>query len=165
MAVLGLHCCAWALSSCGRRWLLSTCRAQASHCMVFSCCRESTLGVRASGIVVHGLRLLWCTGSVALWHVGSSWTRDGTSFPCIAKRIPNHWTTMEAQLLSLFLVNWKKKTTWRRASLVAQWWRTFLPVQETRVRFLIWEDRTLHGVTKPVCPNYSAWVLEPRSCK
>ena len=35
-------------------------------------------------------------GLVALWHMGSSWTRDGTRVPCIARWILNHWTTREA---------------------------------------------------------------------
>ena len=34
-------------------------------------------------------------GLVAPWHVGSSWTRDGTHVPCIGRRILIHWTTRE----------------------------------------------------------------------
>ena len=33
----------------------------------------------------------------APWHVESSLTRDLTGVLCIAKQIPNHWTTKEAQ--------------------------------------------------------------------
>ena len=33
---------------------------------------------------------MWYTGLVSPWHVGSSWTRDLTSVPCIARQIPNH---------------------------------------------------------------------------
>ena len=40
------------------------------------------------------------------------------------------------------------------ASLVVQWLRISLPMQETRVRSLIWEDPTCCGVTKPVHHNY-----------
>ena len=36
-------------------------------------------------------------------YVGSSWTRDRTGVPCIARQILNHWATREAQ--SLFLIN------------------------------------------------------------
>ena len=36
-----------------------------------------------------------------------------------------------------------------RASLVAQWWRVYLPTQETRVWSLIGEDPTCWGATKP----------------
>ena len=40
------------------------------------------------------------------------------------------------------------------ASLVAQWLRICLPMQETRVRALVWEDPTCHGATGPVSHNY-----------
>ena len=39
-------------------------------------------------------------------------------------------------------------------SLVAQWLRIRLPVPETWVRALVWEDPTCHGATKPMCHNY-----------
>ena len=38
---------------------------------------------------------LWCTGLVALQHVGSSWTRARTCVPCTGRRILNHCTTRE----------------------------------------------------------------------
>ena len=41
-----------------------------------------------------------------------------------------------------------------RASLVAQWLRIRLPMQETRVRALVREDPTCRGATKPVRHNY-----------
>ena len=41
-----------------------------------------------------------------------------------------------------------------RASLVAQWLRVCLPMQETRVRALVWEDPTCRGATRPVSHNY-----------
>ena len=47
----------------------------------------------------------------------------------------------------------KPKIRKRRASLVAQWLRICLPMQETRVRALVWEDPTCHGATKPVSHN------------
>ena len=37
MAVLGLHCCAPALSNCGERGLFSSCSTQASYHGGFSC--------------------------------------------------------------------------------------------------------------------------------
>ena len=40
------------------------------------------------------------------------------------------------------------------ASLVAQWLRTCLPMQGTRVRALVWEDPTCHGAAGPVSHNY-----------
>ena len=54
MAALGLCCCAWTFSSCGKWWLLC-CSARASHCGGFSCCGARALGVRASVVVAHGL--------------------------------------------------------------------------------------------------------------
>ena len=41
-----------------------------------------------------------------------------------------------------------------RASLVAQWLRILLPMQETWVQALVREDPTCRGATKPVCHNY-----------
>ena len=41
-----------------------------------------------------------------------------------------------------------------RASLVAQWLRICLLMQETRVRALVWEDPTCQGATGPVSHNY-----------
>ena len=49
------------------------------------------------------------------------------------------------------------------ASLVAQWSRICLTMQETRVRSLIGEDPTCHEATKPVRHNYRACALEPRN--
>ena len=51
---LGLHCLVWAFSSWGKRGLLFSCGARASHCSGFSCCRAqarehqpSSCGTRA----------------------------------------------------------------------------------------------------------------------
>ena len=63
-------------------------------------------------------------------------------------------------------INKKLKKEWKfhlRASLVAQWWRTCLPMWETRIQSLIWEDPTHHEATKPVHHNYWARALEPGS--
>ncbi|KAJ8793824.1 hypothetical protein J1605_019245 [Eschrichtius robustus] len=48
-------------------------------------------------------------------------------------------------------------------SLVAQWLRIRLPVQGTRVRALVREDRTCRRAAKPVRHNYRACALEPVS--
>ena len=47
LAVLGLHCCACAFSSCGKRRLLSSGGAWASHCSGFPYCRACVLGAGA----------------------------------------------------------------------------------------------------------------------
>ena len=49
----------------------------------------------------------------------------------------------------------------RRTSLTVQWIRIRLPVQGTRVRFLVLEDPTRHRAAKLVCQNYRAYALEP----
>ena len=48
-----------------------------------------------------------------------------------------------------------------RPSLVVQWLRICLAVQETLVRSLVWEDPTCHRATKPRCHKYRASALEP----
>jgi len=44
LVALGLHCCAWAFSSCGEWGLLSSFGAWAFHFGGFSCCRAWGLG-------------------------------------------------------------------------------------------------------------------------
>ena len=51
----------------------------------------------------------------------------------------------------------------QKASLVAQWWRICLPMQETQVRSLVREDPTRHRAAKPMHCNYWTCALEPRS--
>ena len=67
MAALGLSCCTRALASL-LLWSTGS-RAQAQQ--------------------------LWRTGLVALWHAGSSQSRDRTHVPCIGRQILNHCTTRE----------------------------------------------------------------------
>ena len=105
LSLLGLGCCA------GFLWLQPVgatlhCGARASHCGGFSCCGAQALGTWASVVEARGLsscgsqalerRLSSCgVGSVALRHVGSSWTRVRTHVPCIGRQILNPWTTRE----------------------------------------------------------------------
>ena len=61
LAALGLHCCAWAFSSCGEQGLLFV----AVHRLLiavggFSCCGAWALGVQAS--------VLWHAGPVVVAH-------------------------------------------------------------------------------------------------
>ena len=46
------------------------------------------------------------------------------------------------------------KTILKGLPWLAQWLRIRLPVQRTRVRALVWEDRTRRGATKPLRHNY-----------
>ena len=48
-------------------------------------------------------------------------------------------------------------------SLVVQWLRIRLPVQETWLWALVREDPTCCGAPEPVCPSYWACALEPTS--
>ena len=56
------------------------------------------------------------------------------------------------------------KNTWSRTSLVVQWLRIHLPIQETWVRFLLQEDSSCCEATEPTCYNCcSSCPLEPVS--
>ena len=83
LAVVGLRCCSQAFSSCGV--------TVSGGCSLLWCV----------GFSLRGL-LLWHTGLVAPWHMGSSWNRDQTSVPCIERWILYHWTTREASAWDLF---------------------------------------------------------------
>ena len=48
------------------------------------------------------------------------------------------------------------------ASLVAQWLRICLLMQETRVWTLVWEDPACRGATRPVSHNY--WACASGAC-
>ena len=50
------------------------------------------------------------------------------------------------------IINNNKITPW--TSLVVQWLRIRLPVQETLVRALVQEDLTCRGAARPVHHNY-----------
>ena len=68
-------------------------RGAASHCSGFSFCRAQALGAWASVVAVPGL--------VAVPHVGSSWPKNQTGVPCIAKWIPNRRTTKKGLAMVL----------------------------------------------------------------
>ena len=94
MAALGLRCSPRAFSTCGHQGLPSSCSAWGFHCSGFSCRRAQALGRAGfsscdSWVLERGLTS-WYMGLVALQHVGSSWTRDGTRDPCTGRRILNH---------------------------------------------------------------------------
>ena len=125
------------------------CGAWASHCGGFSCCGARALGTQASVAVACRLHQSWHMGLVAPWHVESSRTRARTRVPCIGGQILNHCATREVRHFSVLKFN-------LGASLVAQWLRFCLSVQETRVPALVREDLTCCRATTPVCHNYSA---------
>ena len=70
--------------------------AQASHLGDFSSLLSTGSGMRGLEQRQHSGSVAVHTGLAALRHVGSSWARDRTHVPCIARRIVKHWTTREA---------------------------------------------------------------------
>ena len=63
LAVLGLCCCVWPFSGCGKWGLLTSCGAWASHCGDLSCCGVQALD--SSGFSSCGPQAQYC-GSEAL---------------------------------------------------------------------------------------------------
>ena len=100
---MGLCCCVWASSSCGKQRLLSSRDVQASHCSGFSYCRARAPGRKGSSSCdVWALGRSSVTvahGSVTPQNVGSSWTKDQTNVPCTTGRILNHRATWEVQYI------------------------------------------------------------------
>ena len=89
--------------------------------------------------------------SVGLQRVGHNW--------CDFARIHSlKYYDLGTSLVDLWL-----RICLPEASLVTQW-RIHLPVEETWVLFLIWEDATCCGTAEPMHHNYWACALEPRSC-
>ena len=84
------------------RWLVLL-RSMGSRHAGFGSC-----GTQAQQLWLAGSRVqaqqLWCTGLVAPWHVGSSWTRARTRVPCIGRRILNHCATRETPSLCYFYI-------------------------------------------------------------
>ena len=95
MAALGLHCCAWAFSSCGEQGLCSGCGAWASHHCGGSHCTAQAPEHRLSSC---GTRAL-----VAPWQVESSQTRDRTCAPVIGRWILMYCTTRDVHRRTLEL--------------------------------------------------------------
>ena len=85
---------------CSLRWLLLL-QSTGSRRVGFSSCGTwaQQLWLPGSGAQTQQL---WCTGLVALWHVGSSWTRTRTRVPCTGRWILNHCATREVPY-NLFL--------------------------------------------------------------
>ena len=117
MAVLGLHCCPWAFSSCVMWGLF------------FIAVGRLLLAV-ASLVEAYRLQQLWLSVSRAralwlwhglscsAWHMESSWTRDGTCVPCFGRKILIYCTTRETPLVLLvcFVFEWEKE--WHKFMLL-----------------------------------------------
>ena len=75
---------------------------------------------------------------------------------------------MRYHLAPIRITNIKKSTENKRGrgpSLVAQWERICLCMQDTWVQSLVQEDPTCLRATKPVSQVYWVWALGPGSCK
>ena len=122
--MLSLYYCVWAFFSCWEWGLLSGWREQASHYDGFSCgaqtlghvvlcsCSAWTQQLWLAGSRAQAQQL-WCTGLTAPQHVGSSWTRDQTGDPNIARWILNPWTTREALRQLLISMICSRAFLWR----------------------------------------------------
>ena len=93
MAVLGLHFCARAFPSCGKRGPLFI-AVRGPLTIVASRCPAQAPDAQA-----QQLRL---TGPAAPRHAGSSQTRARTRVPCISRQILNHCATREALFFFLY---------------------------------------------------------------
>ena len=71
-------------------------------------------------------------------------------------------------VLSCYVTSYPKLSIFKeqsfRTSLVVQWLRIHLPIQQTQVQSLFREDSTCRGPTKPVDHNPGALALEPVFC-
>ena len=85
--------------------------------------------------------------------------------PCLSRwKLKWMWATLCKYCLQSFK---KKKAALKSLSWGLPWWLNgkdiSLPMKETRVQSLDWEDSTCHRATKPVCHSYWACALEPES--
>ena len=103
---MGLCCCVSAFFNCSR-WGSSLAEVRrlpiavaslavhtVSMCGDFSRCSSWAQYLWLMGSKAQA-QWLWCMSLVALWHVVSSWSRDGTSVPYIGRQILNNWITRE----------------------------------------------------------------------
>ena len=82
-------------------WWLLLLQSMGSRHAGFSSCGTGAQQLWLAGCRVQAQQLQR-TGLVALWHVGSSQTRDRIHVPCIGRQTPNHCTTREAPYLFTF---------------------------------------------------------------
>ena len=73
-------------------------RSTGSRHVGLSSCGMQAQQLRLVGSTVQAQQL-WCTGLVALWHVGSSQTGARTHVPCIGRQTPNHCSSREVPSL------------------------------------------------------------------
>lgn len=70
-------------------------------------CRFQAFSTAEGGFSCRSPSFRSCAqGSVAPWHVGSSWTRDGTGVPCIAGQTLSPGTPQGSLALSFIFLMW-----------------------------------------------------------
>ena len=83
-------------------WWLPLLWSRGSRCVGFSSCSTQAQQLQHTDCRAQAQQL-WCMGLVALWHEGSSRTRDRTRVPCIGRWILNHCATREVPFFSVFI--------------------------------------------------------------
>ena len=97
-------------SSYGEQGLVSSCGVRASHCTAFSGRLQTRVhaGFSSCGSWALEHRLSSCGSDlVALWHAGSSQTRNRTPVSCIGKWILYHWATRETPRSGNLSIVWR----------------------------------------------------------
>ena len=118
MAALGLHCCTWTFSSCGKKGLFSSCSAQVSHGNGFSCCTAWGLGHAGSVTVAHRLS---CSTTRGIFTEQKS-----NPCPCIGRQIPNHCISREFP--DLYFSNPQENTVLTNGETIIVWKAKCLPL-------------------------------------
>ena len=145
--MLGLHCCpgfslvaargaalyggAWASRCGGLRW-----GAQALEGAGFSGCGSWALS-RAQA------QSLWFRSLVALWHVGSSRTRNRTRVSCIGRWILYHWATGEAQKFCFF--KWNLSWLWEETKYINSSWKAGKDNTMVKIGYRLWNGKYVSG--------------------
>ena len=98
-------------------------------------------------------------------HWPALWTPDAPTLPFLMHTGQvRHITDLTAYHKAEVSNQVEKLSLW--ISLMVQWWRTWLPMQETQAQSLVWGDSTCRGATKPMSCNYwSPCALESVLCK
>ena len=131
----------WAGATLSLQWWLLLSWSPAQGLMGFSSCCAWAQELQLIGSRTQA-QWLWHPGLVALWHVRSSQTGDWTHVSCTGRQTSplSHQGSPELSF----------DTCVGGASLMAQWERICLPVQERWVLSLGWEDSSREGNGNPL---------------
>ena len=93
LAALGLHCCTWAFSSCGKRGLLFVVVHRLLIVVASLCCGAWALGMRASVVVAHGLSSCGIRAQLLL----AMWDLPGPGLEPVCLALAGGFLTTEPQ--------------------------------------------------------------------